>query len=38
LQEREQRAASDNRTDIEKMLGDPAQNRSALADRLPVKK
>ena len=30
-QEREQREASDDRTDVQRWLGDPPRNRSALA-------
>jgi hypothetical protein len=34
LAERDQRQAADDRTETEKILGDPPQNRSALADRI----
>jgi hypothetical protein len=35
LNERDRRAAADNRTEAEKWLGDPAPGRSALAQRKP---
>ena len=33
IEEREHRQAADTRTDLEKLLGDPAADRSALANR-----
>jgi hypothetical protein len=35
VQEREQRAANDTRTEVQRWLGDPQTSRSALANRSP---